>query len=263
MPTPSGSIATDVLNCIKELSTRKDGFHFDDIHQLVEEARKAGRPALPEKERFSLKVEVLAYWNDLIRSGVLAFGSEDSWSTSRFHLGAAGKKTLEALGRDPANAEGYLAHLRSCATLDAVAESYVREALHTYQAGCHKATAVMIGTGAEGIILDLRDAVVARLVASGKKASKELQGWKIKLVCDELSDLLEQHQKAMPAALSGAFETYWAGFTSHVRAIRNKSGHPNSVDPVSHESVHAALLMFPEFAQLVVALKGWASSYSF
>jgi len=154
-------------------------------------------------------------------------------------------------------------HLKQRVSLDAVSESYIKEALHTYQSGCNKATAVMIGIAAEGMILHLRDALVAKLYAAKKKVDKDLEGWRIKAVCDEVAVVLDANQKYMPQDLSAMYETYWSGFTSHIRAIRNKSGHPNSIDPVSNESVHSAMLIFSDFAKLTTDLEKWVATHSF
>ena len=267
MAAANGSpIQVAVLESVRKLAGPQGerAFNYDTAAKHAEEAYKAGRPILPEAERLALGAAVLAYWNDLLRSGNIAFSSPGlQWDPSLFHLTDTGRKALEKLGRDPINPDGYMHHLKHCATLDPVSESYIKEALHTYQAGCHKATAVMVGTAAEGMILHLRDALASRLRAARKKLPKDMAGWKIKAVCDEVGALLEANQKHMQPELSSAFDTYWAGFTSHIRAIRNKSGHPNNIDPVSTESVHAAMLIFPEFAKLVTALEKWAVAHPF
>jgi len=261
--TNGNAIHEVVFESIKKMSAGNGAFTYNYVAQEVEDSYNSGSRLPPEIDRFSLRTAILDYWNTLLRSGVIAFGNESDWTTETFHLTETGRKTLEQFGRDPINRDGYMKHLKQCATLEPIAESYIKEALHTYQAGCHKATAVLVGTGAEGMILHLRDVLVSRLRAASKRVPKDLEGWKIKAVCDEVGILLEVNQKHMPAELSASFATYWDGFTSHIRAIRNKAGHPNSIDPVSPESVHAALLVFPEFAQLVAALETWANAYAF
>lgn len=39
--------------------------------------------------------------------------------------------------------------------------------------------------------------------------------------------------------------------------MRNDAGHPNEVTPVTPESVHAALLIFPQLAGLAAQLRAW------
>jgi hypothetical protein len=43
--------------------------------------------------------------------------------------------------------------------------------------------------------------------------------------------------------------------------VRNDTGHPESIDPVTPESVHAALLIFPELAKLVANLETWVNKF--
>lgn len=171
------TLHASVLENLRKLSGQgNSAFTYDRVAEGVEQDRKAGRQILPQDERFALQEAVLAYWNDLLRAGIISFGRIDHWDSNVFHLTAAGRKTLEQLGRDPINPDGYMLHLQKCATLDSISGSYIREALHTYQAGCHKATAVMVGTAAEGMILHLRDIVVARLRAAKKKVLKDMEG---------------------------------------------------------------------------------------
>ena len=48
--------------------------------------------------------------------------------------------------------------------------------------------------------------------------------------------------------------------SDQMRLARNDAGHPVSTDPVTHETVHAALLLFLEFAGLVTDLNVWVSA---
>jgi len=59
------------------------------------------------------------------------------------------------------------------------------------------------------------------------------------------------------AALRDRFDMYWSGFAGQLRSVRNDAGHPVSVDPVTPDTVHASLLIFPELASLAEALFRW------
>ena len=41
-----------------------------------------------------------------------------------------------------------------------------------------------------------------------------------------------------------------------IRMTRNDAGHPSSVDPITREAIHGALLTFPEQARLSFDLSG-------
>jgi len=254
-----------VLQAIEELSVSQGGKGFT-YHQTlgkVQDVFKNDRSDASTEGSHELRTNILNYWNSLLRCGVIGFGTPNHWATDTFHLTKTGQKTLEQLGRDPINPDGYMAHIKACGTLDAVSESYVKEALHTYQTGCYKATAVMVGIAAEGMILHLRDILVDRFRVARKSVPSHLAEWRIKTVCDAIERLLVANQSHMPTGLSSEFDIYWSGFTSHIRAIRNKSGHPNSVDPVTAELVHSAMLSFPDFTKLVKAIEKWATSHHF
>jgi hypothetical protein len=211
-----------------------------------------GHPLSREDEQ-----AVLRSFGDLFRTGHLSWGINFSHpSPPFFHVTEQGHRTLENLSRDPANPDGYLAHLDRQASLNPVARSYVEEALRTYNADCFRAAAVMIGAAAESLILELRDAVMD----SGAR-TRDLSHFLIKRVIDNLHKELEMRQSAMPPDLREQFEGYWPAFTQQIRAARNDAGHPASITPVTPDTVHAALLIFPELAGLWTKLMQFVATH--
>jgi hypothetical protein len=63
----------------------------------------------------------------------------------------------------------------------------------------------------------------------------------------------------MKRELRESFEAYWSAFAQEIRAVRNDAGHPTSVDPVTSDTVHASLLVFPELARLASGLSRWVA----
>jgi len=205
---------------------------------------------------------LLTLYYDLFRSGQLSWGYNLPNTDPPFcHLTEQGRLTLRHLSRDPANPDGYLAHLNTQSSLNPIAESYVREALNTYTSNCFKATAVMIGAAAESIVLELRDILIAQMTSLGRTPPRNLQDWRVKRVIDSLKGELELQKGNMPPSLYEAFEAYWPAFTQQIRTARNEAGHPTSVEPVTPETVHASLLIFPELARLGSELKSWVSRH--
>jgi hypothetical protein len=64
----------------------------------------------------------------------------------------------------------------------------------------------------------------------------------------------------MPRHLQEALEAHWGSFVHQVRVTRNDAGHPTSVEPVTADMVHAALLVFPEIARLSTKLTEWLAT---
>jgi hypothetical protein len=208
--------------------------HPPTRHTVVQEtAKKLG---VGSKETASEQA-VLTCWHDLLVSGQLA------------------------RGRNLKNPDGYLAYLRERCSLDPVARSYVAEALRCYSANCFKAAAVMVGAAAERLVLRLRDTLESRLMACGETMPKGLTDWKLKAVRDALTKELEAHKKDIARPLADAFGAYWPALAEQIRRGRDDAGHPQSVDPVTPESVHAALLIFPELARLIAELESWAHTF--
>jgi hypothetical protein len=201
---------------------------------------------------------ILTQWGELFRTGLLAWGMNlNNPNAPFFHLTVRGRQALANVSRDPSNPAGYLRHLNSIASLDAVSHSYLTEGLDCYVAGLHKAAAVMVGASAESVILFLRDATAEKLTSLAKAVPKAMEDWRIKTVSDTLREFFDAHKSSFERGLRESFEAYWSAFAQQIRASRNDAGHPTSVDPVTADTVHASLLIFPELVRLANQLSIW------
>lgn len=204
---------------------------------------------------------VLTVFHDLFRTGHLAWGFDAlNASPPFFHVTEQGRNALRHLSRDPINPDGYLAYLHTHVTLGPIAESYIKEALRTFNADCYKATAVMTGCAAESVTLELKDTLVSKMQSLSQTPPSAMTGWQIGPVVRSITATLDAKRSAMPQTLREAYDAFWAGFAGQIRMARNGAGHPTSVDPVSYETVHASLLIFPEQAWLTSELAAWATA---
>jgi hypothetical protein len=205
-----------------------------------------------------LNQAVLTQWHDLMRTGYFAWGLNlTNPNAPHFHVTERGRRALSRLSRDPGNPAGYLRHLATVATLNPIASSYLSEALNCFAAGFHKAAAVMVGAAAESLILELRDLTEARLRGLALTFPKQMSAWQVKTVLVALHAFFESKKATLAPPLREEFEAYWLAFTQQIRATRNDAGHPISVDPVTEDTVHASLLVFPELARLSTKLAEW------
>ena len=244
-------IRRTVLEVVRDFGARPDSY-LQSAAVLQESAKRLGIRGIEQEQA------LLTFFGDLFRIGYLAWGFNLSNPAPPFcHITDRGRRALAALSRDPSNPDGYLANLRAIGRLNPVSESYIREALATYAAGCFKATAVMVGAAAESVVLELRDVLVARLDALGQTRPPDLDDWRIKRILDSIESLLIAKKGAMPRPLFEAFESYWPAFTQQVRVARNAAGHPANIDPVEEHTVQASLLIFPELVKLATELEGW------
>ena len=118
------------------------------------------------------------------------------------------------------------------------------------------------------MVHDARPAI-ARGISELATVGPTGQGEDIQTFLDAVEDELKRYAGkkenvgGMPQKLSERFSTYWSSFSGYLRMTRNEAGHPTSVDPVTRDAVHSALLIFPEVARLAVDLQQWVkSSYS-
>ena len=213
------------------------------------------------QKNIEIEQMILTVWNDLIQTGYVSWGYDLSNPNPPFvHLTKKGNKALEQFSRDPSNIMGYMKYLNEHAQINEIAHSYLDEALTSFNYGCYKATAVMIGCASESLILQLRDSIINYLTNNQKTVPSKLSDWRIKTVITEIEKFLELNKKDMPQELKEAYESFWKAFTGQIRISRNEAGHPISIDKITFEIVHSVLLLFPELALLIQKLEDWINS---
>jgi hypothetical protein len=206
----------------------------------------------------SIEQALLTQFHELFRTGYLAWGFNlSNPDPPFFHLTEQGRKTLAQLSSDPGNPDGYLRRVDAITSINPIARSYLDEALRCYVADLNKAAAVMVGGSAESLILELREDISNKLKAGGKSPSKDLIDWRVSRVLNGLKLILDAQK--LPADLKARYESFWPAFTQQIRAARNDAGHPSVVDPVTSETVHASLLIFPELLKLATDLRSWVA----
>jgi len=253
-------IRSTLLQVISELDKKQRGNPPGPSLQagsiLDETSRRLGRHPQIDYEQ-----AVLTCWYDLFRNGIMSWGFNlCNPNAPHCHVTEHGKLVLDNLSRDPANPSGYMAYLSEKASVDSITRSYIEEALNTYNSNCFRAAAVMTGAAAENLVLSVQTALTQRMDELGLSKPRDLEDWRIKRVLAAIETVIKQRKKNVPNPLFEAFEAYWSAFTHQIRTVRNESGHPINIDPVTQDTVHAALLIFPELAILADRLGEWITS---
>ncbi len=239
-----------LMEVVKEYSDIGPGY-FQQRGVIKEAGERLNLRGIEEQQA------LLTLWGDLFRSGILWWGHDIANAELPFlHLTNKGKKVLENLSRDPSNPEGYLEYI-SGFNINAVANSYVIEALETYNNNCFKAAAVMIGAASESIILELRDNMISKIKSKGESVPSKLNDKRISTVINRISSEIESNKSKMPSELYDSFNIYWSSFIGHIRVSRNDAGHPKSISPVEEETIHSSLLIYPNLVKLVNELNEW------
>jgi hypothetical protein len=228
-----------------------------------------------------MKQAVLSYFNELLRTGMIGLGDTSKiksgmptlggppWPYGSAHVTLQGEQLLKHVARDPMNQTGYMAYLDQEVHLDALARSYLEEALKTYRACCYKATAVLIGAAVETLVLELRDSLTRGLTAAGKHIPKGLTGWQIKAMVEAIAkqilpDLKGEANRCGDGSIRRMLEeadSRLLPIAAEFRRLRNDAGHPASLDPVNPTDVHANLLLFPSTAKLLRSLTTWVAGF--
>jgi hypothetical protein len=120
-------IRKTLLEVVDDLSKRPST-HLQSSWILQEAITKLSLPRSIEYQR-----ALLACLHDLFRLGYLAWCADLLNSAPPFcHVTEQGRKTLASIILDPANPDGYLQYSQSKHSLSPIAQTYVNEALSTY-----------------------------------------------------------------------------------------------------------------------------------
>jgi len=247
-------IRNTLLQVIDEQSPKQPTDASLQTNSVLNETGKR----LNTEHNHDIEEAILTQWHDLFRTGYLAWGYNlSNPNPPFFHLTEQGRKALASISRDPSNPEGYLKHLYSVSSLHPISKSYLEEGLNCYVAALYKSSAVMVGAASEALINELRDAVRKKYEESNTKIPRNLTTWRAKETLAGLKSVFEDKTRNMPYSLKEEYESYWPAFTQQIRAARNEAGHPQSIEPIKQETVHASLLIFPELSKLENNLLAW------
>jgi hypothetical protein len=207
----------------------------------------------------------LEHWWELARIGVIALlgsGAESSYAQAPlFVLTDRGRALLSDGASSPHDADRFLSTLRRrVGTPDAVALSYVEEAIGAWKTGLYRASAVMLGCACERVIIvlaeKLRDIGVSpyserltKMLGADKPANISdvftvvREG--LEAAVDDRRLPKEFGQDIIDRRLTPVFE--------RARRLRNRSGHPTG-DEVHAEEAEAGLLLFPDFHEFATRI---------
>ena len=249
-------IRNTVLETINQLSKNNTHFQFSSVINEIEGKIRD----YTGTTHINLEIEqaILAFIYDLFRNGHISWGY--NFSNPQFpccHLTEQGKKVLQNISRDPVNPDGYKAYLLNNFKLNPISLSYLEEALNTFNSGCFKSAAVMLGCASESLILEIRDNLIDKMNSLNKIPNKKLNDWKVKTVIEELKKEFDNSDLRNEKSLFENYQVYWSSFIHQIRISRNDAGHPSTIDLITYDSVYALFLVFPSVVKLTNELNDW------
>ena len=266
MSTLESSVIRHLILNSKVTGKTQTSAKIDEIAgKVVDMAVKEGflqEEPLPN-ERSALEGKILAVIWGLIIEGVYTPGLGLRQPYLPFlSLTEYGLKCFDAGELTPHDPDDYLRRLRAaCPTLDDITVVYVGEALDTFRAGNHLASAVMIGVAAESMLLRLVDSVHAALDTPQRqlKFEKDTKGKKAKAQHDEVLARLRSPSTPLPTETEAVLTQHIDGIYDLIRRTRNEAGHPSGKRMERYET-HALLLLFPTYCKTVHDLTAWLAA---
>ena len=224
------------------------------LHAIDHEIRRLA----PEYQRHDILMLQEIIW-ELLLQGVLAPGKNSLNLNLPFvHVTEYGARCLEEDALVLHDPDGYLERLEQHVSdpLDEVVRESVRESLLAFLAGRFIAAAAMLGMAAERC-LDL--VIVAYLEAVADPARKHAFEGALKGAAgiQDRFDIVKKELVALslPKELRDALDPLWSGLSGLVRYTRDDAGHP-VVRAVDRSTVHANLLLYPQYCKQVYELIG-------
>lgn len=259
---------------IEYLAKKKDGNFQEAVSGVVELAKehnlytgssKSGSHRigvnydLGGQDAHNVPEEVRQLFWQLLIQGILVFGSDDlnpTWPWYR--VTKYGEDVLSKQGAQPYDPDGFL---KEFATVNPAADNivvdYLEEAVHTFNTGCYKAAAVMLGCASEQLVLVFHETFENAIPDPTKKeAFRKSYGWTISSKFESLRAGLDVMitSKTLPKELCGVVHNDLVGCFELIRRCRNSAGHPELSSDIRREAVYLSLTVFREYARQVLKL---------
>lgn len=201
-----------------------------------------------------------ALWECIVKGVVVPGLDRMNQNWPWYRLTERGQKVINSGSPQPYDRDGFVDHFRrKVPNADPTVDGYFVEAVDAFNAGCHRACAVMLGVASEQMVLLLVEAFTAAITDGGKKAKfeKEIErAWQINVRYRALKERLDlmvdakklpaEHEEAVGSELGGMFEL--------LRRYRNASGHPNVPGTIDADTVFLNLRTFIEYARRTASL---------
>lgn len=196
---------------------------------------------------------------ELLVHGILVFGKDDlnpNWPWYR--LTEYGEKALAEQQAQPYDPDGFLDDFAAVnPSADETVTSYLSEAVHTFNSGCYKASAVMLGCASEQLVLLLHEALGNSIKQQAKRdAFRKSSNWtihsKFSSVRDGLEDMIAARK--LPKELHEVVRSDLVSGFELIRRCRNSAGHPGLSEEMRRETIFMNLTVFREYARQVLRL---------
>jgi hypothetical protein len=201
-----------------------------------------------------------ALWECIVK-GVVVPGMDRSNPNWPFYrVTERGQRMIEHGSPQPYDRDGFVEYFRKkVPNSDPIVDGYFTEAVEAFNAGCLRASAVMLGVASEQLVLLLVEAFRASISDGGKKAKfeKELErAWQINIRYRALKERLDLmvDGKRLPAEHAEAIASEVGGVYELIRRYRNASGHPNVPSAIDADTVFLNLRTFIEYARRTIGL---------
>jgi hypothetical protein len=209
-------------------------------------------------------------WNDVSYASESPLLETGAHIVSPAHAPRRGQQVAATATFDPCRPEDYLRSLARLSNLDESTRSCIGEALQTYQAGCYKAAAVLLGVATERVYLELRHSFMNSYGRLKQDVAWDQSGkarvlWR--QMAQSLYSQLKTGARKFPERakewdrLARALDARVDGFSYLLRFGRDEAYRPANFEFITPGEVHAALALMPHLIDLIQQLQSWTSRH--
>lgn len=199
-----------------------------------------------------------AMWRYLVR-GVLVFGLDnDNPNWPWYQLTPVGHRAVKEGNPQPYDPDGFVEFFKKAVAPsgDPVVLDYLTEAVHTFNADCVRASAVMLGAASEKLILLVVEALAGAIVAPEKRKNfdaalngKWMISHKYKVLAETLGQILTSKKVVVPKHIAEFINGELPSGYELLRRVRNSAGHPEAAGDVTTDMIFMNLRFFSEYAR--------------
>ncbi|MFH5883657.1 hypothetical protein ACG2F4_05050 [Halalkalibaculum sp. DA3122] len=214
---------------------------------------------LKQHDRNSLKEATREILWQLLVQGIIIFGTdENNPSFPNYRVTSRGMKFLDDKDPQPYDPDGFLNYFKNeNPSASKKVYSYLEEAVKTYNHGCLRSCAVMLGAASEAAIIELHEEFKNAISNTTKKNKFEKDSGlfissKFRVLEDRLNKMVDA--KKFPHDLKEIVTGYFSSIFHLIRRTRNSAGHPEILRDIEEDELFLNLRMFTTYQSCILKI---------
>jgi len=254
---PTGQF-TDAVSGIVNLAKGRGMYSGQDMNHQYRRIGGANYDLrIEDRDKVPETVRQL-FWEFLVK-GILVFGMDDmnpNWPW--YKVTDYGMTITNNQSAQPYDPDGFLREFITInPNADKIVINYLEEAVHSFNAACFKASAVMLGCASEQLILNLHESF-ENAIKDKTIRDRFIKSYgrtiytKFASLRNGLETMIDNKQ--LPKDLQEAVKSDLVSCFELIRRQRNSAGHPELPSDIRRETIFLNLTVFSEYVRQLIRI---------